>query len=120
MPWELTIKIGVAAGIGACSRMLVTEWVAKRDFDQKTHWPTATFIINIFGAFLFACMAKHALNLPLQRMIMIGFLGGFTTFSTFNNEVIMLWRAGRFRLGVIYASMTYLGGILAVWLGLAS
>lgn len=113
MTTGLMIEIGLAAGLGACSRLGLTDLVNQRPY----RWPIATFMINVLGAFLLAYVAGHLVNFAWQKIVMVGFLGGFTTFSTFNNEVVTLWTAGHRRLSAGYLVATLLLGIIAAGLG---
>lgn len=88
-------------------------------------FPWSTFTVNVVGSFLigiaWVLIVDRAIAWPEVRLwIMTGFLGGFTTFSTFSLEALLLWQNGypAVALGYLAASlaaaMTAL--VLAVWL----
>lgn len=90
-------------------------------FDQTL--PVATFCINILGSFLIG--AAYALGIERAVMtesvrlgIMVGFLGGFTTFSSFSLETVRLIEMNRTLQAMIYVLASTLLGIMATFAGL--
>ena len=107
--------IGIAGAIGAVVRYQVGLAAGDRDF------PWATLGINLVGSFLLGLLLKAAADrgwpdtttLPLG----VGFLGAFTTFSTFSVETQTMLRDGRAGTAAIYVGASVLGGILAAAVG---
>jgi fluoride exporter len=86
-------------------------------------FPWATFIANISGCFLIGLFAGFAqknlyLNPPMQLLLMTGFCGGFTTFSTFSLETIQLLRLGAWPIALAYVCASNALGFGAILLGL--
>jgi len=109
---------------GACGsglRFLVTSWTLAR---YGTAFPFGTLAVNIVGSLLLACIfqvSRHAtwLGPTLQLALGTGVMGGLTTYSTFNLEVLRYLQDGQVRLAVTYGVTTLLGCLLAGVLGLS-
>ena len=91
-------------------------------------WPQhlyiATVLVNILGCFLIGCVFSWFLLRPdvsgmTTLLLMTGFLGGFTTFSTFSLDALRLFNDGLPVQAVLYMGVTLVGGLLATWLGMA-
>lgn len=118
--------ISVLAGgiLGAAARETVEQALptAARGF------PVATFIINLAGAFvlggLLEALARTDGAAGWQRLVRLGggtgFCGGFTTYSTLAVETVQLGRHGAPATAVLYIAASVLGGLLAVWVGIAT
>jgi CrcB protein len=106
-----------AGGAGCVARYLVTLAIGRRGF------PYATLIVNLVGSFLIAFILEWALlrkDVPanLQLALTTGFLGGFTTYSSFNAETTQLVLDGHAARGVANLCATVLGALAAGLLGL--
>lgn len=108
------IQIGLSAGLGASLRFLVTTMIKQH---TKQIFPWATLLINLSGAFLLGILVGLQITTYLYTILGIGLLGGFTTFSTLNVELITLRRNKQFEV-IPYALATYLGGPIALFGGL--
>jgi CrcB protein len=116
----LVLALGCAGAFGAVARYLLVDWTANR---WKGHFPLATFIINVTGAFalglVLTVVARHTPALKSAPLILgTGFLGGYTTFSTLSFETHSLARAGHTAHATLYATGTLLAGIAAAALGI--
>jgi CrcB protein len=83
------------------------------------HWPWATFIVNISGAFLLGYFAARVrLRLPLvahhRAFLEVGFCGALTTFSTMQLELLDMLDTNRVGLAAAYAAASIVFGYLAV------
>lgn len=111
------ICLGGAVGTGA--RYLIASWAAQR---LGSTFPYGTLIVNLSGCFAIAAVMHAALALgwsPTARAAAtIGFLGGLTTYSSFNYETTRLLEEGALRAAGANAALTILGGLAAGWLGL--
>jgi CrcB protein len=106
-----------AGGAGCVARYLVALGVGRRGF------PFATLAVNLLGSFLIALVLELALlrkDLPanLQLALTTGFLGGFTTYSSFNFETTRLVLDGHTARGAANLGITLVGGIAAGLFGL--
>lgn len=109
------VLVGMAGAAGAVVRYRIGQSVGPRTFP----WPTLA--INLVGSFLLGLLVKLAVDrgwpdtttMPLG----VGFLGSFTTFSTFSVETQTMLRADRFAAAGAYIAASVLGGIAAAALG---
>ncbi|MDN3954595.1 fluoride efflux transporter FluC [Sporolactobacillus laevolacticus] len=89
---------------------------------QVPPFPFATLLINVIGCFLITFIAQSSRffrNLPdsWRSLITTGFIGSFTTLSSFLLEVIKLVHSGHILLAALYFSATIISGLAACWLG---
>lgn len=86
-------------------------------------FPWATFLINVSGSFaigfLTVVLSRWLPHPNLRLMVITGFLGGYTTFSSFSHEALTLWERGERGLGLAYMAGSVGAGFLAVTLGVA-
>ena len=117
LTYPLVITFGAITG--ALSRFYITEY-SKRNWGEK--FPYGTFIINISGSLLlgfFVTISSGIFNYTkeLELLIKIGFLGSYTTFSTYEWETLFLWRKNKVAATVIYWLSSSVLGVMAVYLG---
>jgi CrcB protein len=107
----------VAAGgfSGALCRFFVTKWVTKR---WVTELPIATLFINILGSFLLGVLIGSEMDHSTVLFAGTGFMGAFTTFSTFKLENIQLHAKRNWNSLMRYLFFSYVGGLLFAFLGL--
>ena len=93
MKYLVFIALGGAGG--AVSRYLLANWVHSL---WEGHWPMGTLLVNVVGSgaigILFVLLEKSLIHPDWRGVLMVGFLGAFTTFSTFSLETIALFEAG--------------------------
>jgi CrcB protein len=115
----LWICLAGAAGTGA--RYLLAVWSAQR---LGSAFPYGTFLVNVIGCFVIAGIMHAALTLnwppTLRAAMTIGFLGGFTTYSSFNYETMRLVEEGAIATAGVNVVMTLVAGWTAGWLGLVA
>ena len=115
----LWICFAGAAGTGA--RYLVALWAAQR---FGSTFPFGTLIVNVVGCFAIAAFMHAALALSwsatARSAITIGFIGGLTTYSSFNYETSRLFEEGARGAAVLNATATIFGAFAAGWLGMLS
>lgn len=116
--WRIII-IGLAGLIGTLGRYALSGYVARR-FGET--FPTGTLIVNIFGCllagFLFFLLQERFLVSEIVRTaLLIGLLGGFTTFSSFGLQTFTLLREGEIGLATVNVVASNLLGLFAVWAG---
>jgi CrcB protein len=112
--------VALGGALGAASRFLLQR-MAHLWFDIEFPW--GTFGINIVGCFAIGCLIGACTNQPWfesygRALLVIGFLGAFTTFSTFSIETINLLEQSRIFSAIMYAGGTTVMCLFAAWLGL--
>jgi CrcB protein len=102
-------------------RYLVSNWAAQR---FGAAFPVGTLVVNLVGCFTIAAVMHLALTLAwpatLRVAITVGFLGGLTTYSSFNYETMRLVEEGSLGAAGLNAALTVAGGLAAGWLGLVA
>jgi len=114
------IALALAGGLGTVARAGVTT-VATRLFG--TGFPWGTIAVNILGALAFGVIVgatRSRVSLPeeIEKILLVGLLGGFTTFSSYAFQVVELWESGRPGLAIASVVASNLLGFVAVWGGL--
>ncbi|MCA1586859.1 MAG: fluoride efflux transporter CrcB [Acidobacteria bacterium] len=113
----LWICLAGAAGTGA--RYLVALWAAQR---FGSAFPYGTLIVNLVGCFAIAAVMHAALRLSwsptVRSAITIGFIGGLTTYSSFNYETTRLLEESALGPAALNAVATIVGAFAAGWLGM--
>ena len=116
---ERLLWISVAGAVGTAARYLVAVWAANR---LGSAFPYGTVIVNLIGCFIITAVMHAALTVgwsaTARAAVTIGFLGGFTTYSSFNYETMRLVEEGAVGTALINVAVTVLGGFAAGWLGL--
>jgi CrcB protein len=114
----------IAAGgaLGAVARYLLNISPIANIFER---FPFPTFVINVLGSFLLGFLLilltdRIAINDGVRMGIMVGFLGAFTTFSTFEAEIYGLVRERAFAASIVYMFLSvvvgFIGLLAGVWL----
>ena len=115
------VAVALGAMLGAHLRFLVTTWVAER---LAPDFPYGTFLVNVSGAFAIGLVLSFlgervGIN-PLWRLFFAtGFLGGYTTFSSYAWEVLTLVQDGDWLPASGYIVGSNVLGFAGVWLGAA-
>ena len=111
------ICLAGAAGTGA--RYLIALWAAQR---FGAAFPYGTLIVNLTGCFLIAAVMQAGATLAwsptFRSAVAIGFIGGLTTYSSFNYETTRLLEEGASTYAALNAAATIAGAFAAGWLGL--
>jgi CrcB protein len=110
----------LGGALGAAMRYVVANWVYAwlgRDF------PYGTLSVNVIGSFLMGVltvlvMQKSAIDPVLKLGVMVGFLGAFTTFSTFSIDTLNLLEKGAIMLAMVNVFISVMTCLAAVWLGM--
>ena len=115
------LLVALGGGIGSAARYLVGGWFANR-FGPA--FPYGTFVINVTGSFIIGfslAFAQERVSLsPYWRLFFaVGFVGGYTTFSTFEYESVRLLQDREMLLGAVYVLGSVLTGGLAAIGGIA-
>ncbi len=113
------LLVGLGGSIGSMARYLISrlcthvEWLSV---------PIGTLIVNIMGSLLIGFLIgisekSPILTVELRMFLMVGLCGGFTTFSSFTGENLMMMRSGQFLSLFLYTGLSILLGFTAVWFG---
>ena len=116
---KVWLLVAVGGALGSVARYGLTAFVSRY---LPPSFPYGTFLVNIIGCLVFGLVVSLAgdrvgIGTPGRAFILIGILGGFTTFSSFTNETFILLRNGQ----GLAASLNVVGqvviGLIAVWTG---
>lgn len=107
------------AGLGGLARYVAGTWIMSKYMGR---FPLGTFVINVTGSFLIGVlMALFTERLhphPNWRLfLVVGVLGGYTTFSSFEYETYQAVRDGAHWMGLLYMAGSVMLGYMGVWLG---
>jgi CrcB protein len=113
------IVVLAGAGLGGLARYVAGTWIMAK---YGGRFPLGTFVINITGAFLIGVLMTLLTERfhphPNWRLfLVVGILGGYTTFSSFEYETYQAVRDGERWLGLLYVAGSVMLGYLGVWLG---
>lgn len=112
------IYIFLGGGLGSVLRFLISNYTQK--VWNINSFPMGTFVVNMFGCFLIGAFTAYFIRIDnyLKFLLITGFCGGFTTFSTFSAENYSLWQSGHYSLLIFYIILSVVLGLIAVYLGL--
>jgi fluoride exporter len=115
------LLIGIAGLCGTLARYYLSGWA---DQWWGGTFPFGTLIVNAIGClavgFLFhATEEKYLIDPAVRSAVLVGFLGGFTTFSSFAVQSFSLLRGGEIFLASLNILVSNIGGVILVWLGYA-
>lgn len=118
------LYIAMGGAIGSVLRyylaIFTTSYLAERFTEYN--FPYGTLLVNILGSLLIGIIAglffEHDPENNLKLFLIIGILGGFTTFSSFSLETITLFLEGDILIGFLYIILSVMLGLIACLLGL--
>ncbi len=112
------IAIGVGGFLGAVSRYALGVYIGSR---YGVRFPLGTFVINVSGSFLvgliLTLLARTTVSAYWRYLIPIGFIGAYTTFSTFEYETLRAIQDGQIMTGLLNVGLSLVLGFIAVWAG---
>ncbi|MGB4415950.1 MAG: fluoride efflux transporter CrcB [Paludibacter sp.] len=113
------LLVGLGGFIGSVARFLVSKLNLSWHFLSI---PMGTLTVNVVGSFIIGFIVgisakSEIISSDLRLFLMVGFCGGFTTFSSFTNENLMLMQNGQLLTVLLYTAGSILLGFLAVYLG---
>jgi len=114
------LVVFVGAGVGGAIRHGMNIWVARL---IGTHFPWHTFVINIVGSLVMGLVAGWFIEREdssghLRLFLTTGILGGFTTFSAFSLDAVLLWERHEHLLAGLYVGGSVVASIAGLVLGL--
>jgi fluoride exporter len=116
---EKYFAVGVGGFVGSIVRFWLATYIGQR---MGTRFPYGTFLINVSGSFLIGVVMtilteRTHLSPTWRYLIPIGFIGGYTTFSTFEYETLRAIQDGQFTIGLLNIVLSVVLGFLMVWTG---
>lgn len=118
------LLIGAGGFLGTLARALLSSAIASRVGET---FPWGTLLVNVSGCFfigLFAALTgpegRYIVSPNLRQFVMIGFCGGYTTFSSFSLQTLSLVRDGDVLRGGANVALSTFTCLVAVWLGFAA
>ncbi len=119
--WKDLLFVGIGGGIGSMFRFVTSRIVAR--FINNEWLFLGTFAANIAGCLLIGLfsgwiLAHHPENQSFRLLLIVGFCGGYTTFSAFAFENLRLMEMNQWGLFALYTSASIALGLLAVWGGM--
>jgi CrcB protein len=117
--WQNLIFVGIGGFAGAIARYGAALWIGQR---WGRSFPLGTFVINVSGSFLIGLLmpllTERLIANPQWRLLLVvGFLGAYTTFSTFEYETGGLLRDGEWLYGSLNVILSVVVGFIALKLG---
>jgi CrcB protein len=117
--WARTLLVGAGGFVGATLRYALGGLVSRH---VAPEFPWGTLLVNLSGCFLIGLLAvlteeRGPIGPSGRLFMMVGVLGGYTTFSTFGYETLSLIREGSHALAAANALGQLLLGLFAVWVG---
>jgi len=119
MNMQKTILIGLAGLVGTLLRYWLSGFVA-RQYGETFPW--GTMAVNLIGCLVtgmvfYLTEERFLINPAVRTVILIGLLGGFTTFSSYGLQTFTLLRDGEFGLATLNVAVSNVFGLLMVWVG---
>lgn len=114
------VWVGVGGGLGAVARYLVGVWIIPR---VSSGFPFHTLLVNVSGSFaigalLVLLMDQMAADPAWRLFLIVGVLGGYTTFSSFSYEALALLEAGKWTTAAVYVAGSNALSLVAAYLGM--
>jgi fluoride exporter len=114
------VVVGIGGFLGAVARYVVGTYIGSH---YGARFPYGTFVINMSGSFLIgfilALLSRTTASPYWRYLIPIGFIGAYTTFSTFEYETLRAIQDGQIASGLLNVALSVTVGFAAVWAGAA-
>ena len=121
MNLQQLLWVALGSALGGSLRFGVTHLTNLTFTDNKHFYPTIA--VNLIGSFCiglaFAFSLKQHWQTNLQLFLIVGILGGFTTFSSYSLDILRLINTGEFTQAISYAAISLIGGLLLCAIGFA-
>lgn len=120
MQISTTLAVALGGAIGAVSRFWLSVAVERLNSSQ---FPLGTFLVNVLGSFLIGvCFILFLEKLHLvdswRPLLVVGFLGALTTFSTFSLDALLLFQQGHYNTALFYILSSVLLCLFAAFTGM--
>lgn len=108
--------VAIGGFFGAVSRFGISQWVKKR---YTFAFPVATLAVNLAGSFLLGLIIGSGIGKHWESLLGTGFMGAFTTFSTFKLENIEIHANRNWKVLLSYLAISYVGGVFLAFVGMS-
>jgi len=114
------LVVFLGAGVGGAMRHAMNIWIARL---AGTHFPLHTLAINVTGSLVMGMVTawfamKGGATGHLRLFLATGVLGGYTTFSAFSLDAVLLWERHEHALAVLYVGGSVVGSLLGLVIGI--
>jgi CrcB protein len=114
--------VALGSAIGGAARYLLGGWIHQR---TGSAFPIQTLFINVSGSFLLGFLQRYGLETAtlspeVRTMLTIGFCGGYTTFSAFSYETVLMIEHGDWRRAALYGGLSVALTVAAAILGIGA
>jgi len=116
---QKVLFIGLAGLVGTLGRYWLSGWIGRK-FGET--FPTGTVVVNLAGCFLVGFLyhsfeERQLVDPIIRSAVLIGLLGGFTTFSSYGIQTFTLLKDGEFAFALLNVFISNFCGLLLVWTG---
>ena len=113
----MILYVAVGSAVGGVCRYLVSQLL-----NAPAGFPWGTLCVNVLGSLAIGVLSgwlAHGTGnaVAIRAFSVVGFCGGFTTFSTFSNETFRMMEGGQWAMMAGYVVLSVLSGLAAVWIG---
>ena len=109
------VAVGIGGALGSMSRYLVSYvWLVEQSL---LGFPAGTFTVNAAGSLLMGFLLEILGAGTASWLLSVGFCGGFTTFSSFADDMYLLLQQKHWLYFGLYVGLSFILGLVLVWLG---
>lgn len=114
--------VALGSAVGGVARFGLASLIQQR---VGPNFPVGTLVVNITGSFLLGLLLRYALatdaiSPDVRALLTTGFCGGYTTFSTFTYDTVLLVEEGGHGRAALYVVLSVVLSLLGAWLGIAA
>lgn len=114
------LSVAVGGALGAMLRYFASQVMPQ----AKGAFPLTTLLVNVAGSFMIGCLyvlivERSGVNGYWRELLIVGFCGGLTTFSTFSIEALQLWQSGHIQTAILYIVLSVFFCIVAALISIS-
>lgn len=114
---QQVLLIFIGGGLGSLCRYGISRWM-----ETSASFPYATFVANVLSCLILGIIVglslKNMVSNDIKLMLITGFCGGFSTFSTFSNETLSLFQSGNYTTAFTYIAISILVCLASIFIGM--